>query len=561
MGRVSKSGTVGASKVKPREVALAFAAGILLAVLMFWPLARQLHTHIPQDLTDPLQQTWQVAWGGHALVNQPSRLFEGNVHWPLPHSLAFSDSVLGYSPIAIAAESPPEGLASYNLAFLLAYVLAFAGAYFLARQLGVGWSAALIAGAAFAYAPWKLSHNGHLNVISSGAIAIALFLLIRGYLHRQELMVLGGWVVATWQLSVGLTNGIPFAYLLSALGLIGTVIAVRKRWHPGRACLITSAIGIAIFLGWAALQTSPYRDLAERYPEATGYRTEGWTRYYSPPPQGFLAAPEQNFLWGEVTREQRKELPWVPEQTLFPGALVAFLGIAGLVISSFPWRARLLLGFLIVLSVILSLGFKAGWLSHLFGLLYDYAPGWSAGRTPGRLMTFTMLGLGLSAAGAVEWVTRFFRKNGRAIVRKLAVPFGVLAFLIALAEGAGETAFHGVPARPEISEVLAPDPQAHLPTEYAIDALHMYWSIGEWPRIVNGSLGLLPRHMEPLRQTLRGFPDNASVSRLRRLGVRSVLFHEDLVERGAEWPAPAPPPPHLNLHVFREGSTAIYLLD
>jgi hypothetical protein len=338
-------------------------------------------------------------------------------------------------------------------------------------------------------------------------------------------------------------------------------MAVRNRWHPGRACLITSGIGIAIFLGWAAFQTSPYLDLAEQYPEATQNRTEGWARFLSPPPSAFLAAPEQSFLWGEPTREQREDLPFAVEQTMFPGALVGVMGIAGLIISSFPARTRLLLGFFIILSAVLSLGFKAGWFSQFFEFLYTYAPGWSAGRTPGRLTTFTTLGLGLSAAGAVEWIVRFFRRRHRPMVRRFAIPFAILFFLIAVVEGAGETPVHEVPSRPDANAVAAPEPQVHLPTDYGIDALHMYWSIGDYPRIVNGSLGLMPRQLERLRRTLRGFPDDASVNKLRRLGVRSVFFHEDLLEK-TDWPTPPPaPPPHLNLETSLQGSTTIYLLD
>jgi hypothetical protein len=548
--------------LSPIEVALALALAVVIAILMFWPQVKQLHTHIPYlNHLDPMQQTWQVAWGGHALVNQPTRLFEANVHWPHPHSLAFSDSVLGYAPIAVAVESPPEGLASYNLAFLLSYVLAFIGAYLLARQLGAGWSAALIAGAAFAYAPWKLSHNGHLNVISSGAIAIALFLLIRGYLRRDELLVVGGWLVATWQLSVGLTNGVPFAYLLAGLGLIGVVIAVRRRWRPGRSVMITTAIGVAIFLGWAAYQTSPYRELVERYPEATSYRTERWVRYFSPPPRAFLIAPEQSILWGEVTREPREDLRWPIEQTIFPGALVTVLAIAGLLISSFPRRTRWIVGLFAALSALLSLGMEAGWASRPFEFLRSYAPGWEAFRTSGRLSTFTSLGLGLLAAGAVEGIARVFRRNGRPMVRRLAIPLGVLVFLIALAEGAGRISFGEVPVPPEASGIPMPEPQVHLPTNYVVDATHMYWSIGEFPRIVNGSLGLMPQQLSELRDTLRGFPDNASVSQLRRLGVRSVVVHHDLLEREG-WPTPPEaPPPHLNLQTFYQDPMTVYLLD
>ena len=60
-----------------REVALAALAGALLAVVLFWPLPLHLGTDIPLDLGDPLVAGWQVAWGGHALATPAARLLPG----------------------------------------------------------------------------------------------------------------------------------------------------------------------------------------------------------------------------------------------------------------------------------------------------------------------------------------------------------------------------------------------------------------------------------------------------------------------------------------------------
>ena len=50
-----------------RELLLAALGAALLAVVMHWPLPLHLGETIPADLGDPLPQSWQVAWGGHAL--------------------------------------------------------------------------------------------------------------------------------------------------------------------------------------------------------------------------------------------------------------------------------------------------------------------------------------------------------------------------------------------------------------------------------------------------------------------------------------------------------------
>ena len=54
-----------------RELGMLVAGSLLLAVAMFWPLVLELGSSIPKDLGDPLAQAWQLAWDGHALIDQP----------------------------------------------------------------------------------------------------------------------------------------------------------------------------------------------------------------------------------------------------------------------------------------------------------------------------------------------------------------------------------------------------------------------------------------------------------------------------------------------------------
>ncbi|MDX6718101.1 MAG: hypothetical protein QOJ63_355, partial [Solirubrobacteraceae bacterium] len=122
-----------------------------------------------------------VAWDGHALVHQPLRLFQANTFWPLRDSLAFSDALVGYAPAGLIGDGTRAAVARYDVLFLFAYALCFVAAYLLARDHGAGRAGAVVAGAAFAFAPWRLEQEGHLHVISSGTIPLALFLLIRGY--------------------------------------------------------------------------------------------------------------------------------------------------------------------------------------------------------------------------------------------------------------------------------------------------------------------------------------------------------------------------------------------
>ena len=214
-------------RVTARELVVLVAGACLLAVVMHWPLVLHLGDNIPKDLGDPLPQSWQVAWDGHALAHQPLDFFQSNQFWPLEDTLAFSDALVGYAPAGLLGSGAEAAVFRYDLLFLFAYALAFAGAYLLARELGLGRGGAAVAGAAFAFAPFRLEQDGHMQVISSGGIPLAFALGLHGYRFRRPAWVVAGWAVAAWQLSVGFTLGLPLAYLLATIWVIAAVVWLR----------------------------------------------------------------------------------------------------------------------------------------------------------------------------------------------------------------------------------------------------------------------------------------------------------------------------------------------
>ncbi|MBC7372369.1 MAG: hypothetical protein H7323_00065, partial [Frankiales bacterium] len=292
-------------------------AGLLLCAATTWPLLRSLGTVVPQDPGDPVAQAWQVAWGGHALRTQPLRLFEANGFFPATPSLAFSDSLLGYAPTALVGQGTAAALVRYGLLFVFAYALCFAGAALLGRELGLRIPAAAVVGVAYAWAPWRMAQNGHLNILSTGGVALALFLLLSGYRRGRPWQVALGWVAAAWQLSLGFALGIWFCYLLAVLALM-TVIGYLVRGRPdvprARGLLVATVAGGGFLLVVAGLLARPYLDVVARNPDAARGLAE--IQFFSPPLRSLLAADSTNRLWGEATRTIRETLPWAPEQAL-----------------------------------------------------------------------------------------------------------------------------------------------------------------------------------------------------------------------------------------------------
>ncbi|MBE1492682.1 hypothetical protein [Plantactinospora soyae] len=401
------------------EWMLAVLGGLLLAVLLTWPTLRDITSTVPQDIGDPILQAWQIAWGGHGLLHDPTQLWHSNTFYPEPYTYAYSDTLLGYAPAGMIGEGPVAGVVRYNILYVLTHALAFVGAYALVRQLGAGRIGAAAAGVAFGYAPWKLAQAGHLHVLSIGGIALALAMLARGHGwslrhgyrpdRRRPGWAFAGWLVAAWQMTLGFGIGLPFGYVLAlvclaAVGTFGWSWWRRSRPVFGRRLLVADLAGGVVFTGVTLLMALPYLEVVARHP--AGRRTLEHVAQFSPPMRGFLTAPPENWLWGERHAAARESLSFAGEMTLLPGVVLIGLAFAGLFFSVWRLRHRVLLGVGVLVSVALASGTNFGGDGNPgYATLVLHAPGWDAIRTSGRLVIWTTLLLGILAAGALSAMT------------------------------------------------------------------------------------------------------------------------------------------------------------
>ncbi|HEY4277770.1 MAG TPA: hypothetical protein VGM91_06100 [Conexibacter sp.] len=526
------------------ELLLLAVGAALVAVVMHLPLVFHLGSDVAKDLGDPLPQAWQVAWDGHALLHQPLHFFDSNQFYPYKDTLAFSDALLGYAPAGLIGHGPFATIVRYDLLYLFAYALAFVGSYLLARTLGASPAAAAVAGAAFAFSPWRLEQAGHLHVISSGGIPLALALFVRGARRRSAGTILAGWVVATWQLSLGWTLGLQLAYLLLAIAIVLAArwwfarrASARETWSAARAAIaglptgmiVATVAGLLLFavvgisVGRVYLHVASVFSGAKRGPELVSN--------YSGTPIEFLVAGRDSFVWSGVTASLRGSLQAFPEKALFPGLVVLLLAIFGAVHGLWPRSLRRWLAIAVIVCAALSLGytdaklrllFPYGWLSAL--------PGWDAIRTPGRLMTLTTLALALLAAAGAQRLQQRWRW----------APLALMALV--LIEGSAFSIGHGgisgpphptVP-RPPAGLSAATPPMLELPMEADDNRRYLLWSTDGFPKLVNGRSSLNPLTFLALHSEVQEFPSRAAVARLQQLGVRTVVLNRSRLS-GSPW--------------------------
>jgi hypothetical protein len=585
-----------------RELSLVALAGLLIALLVTWPLVLGMSSRISPDLGDPVRTAWEIAWVGHAMLHDPTHLFDANAFYPHQLSLAFSDSLLGYGPTAFFGSGTVAALVRYNLLFLFTWWLCFFAGYLLARELGLGKLGGAAAALAFAYAPYRVTEAGHLHVLSSGGIALALFLLLRGYRRDSRALVGAGWLVSAWQVSLGFTLGLQYCYLLAVIALLilwewwrGGLARARAQTneseapahsardpHDGaaspprgplvtRRTLIVTVLGVLLTAVVGVYQARPYLRVSHDYPSAK--RSLAEVKKYSAGPAALLSASSENRVWGSVTGGLRDTLSSNNESVLFAGGLILVLALVGLFFSrGSPLTPRLRLGLLAgaVVCSVLAMGFGLTGAGYPYRLLYDYAPGWDGVRVPGRVFTLATLFYALLAGAGAQLLAQRARELGTSrSFPALGAVVGVLLLVGILGEGAGHMGHLKVP-QPQPAEVGLRGPLLDLPTDGSYDRIWQYFSTDGFYDIPIGNSTFNLPIVDDLRGGMAGFPDKASVEKLRYWGIKTVVLHTEPFqnlpsEHGFAVPEPQDtaaaarkPVAGLGISARRAGSLVIY---
>ena len=299
------------------SAASAFLIYAVLAVVMTWPLASGLTRDIPGDFGDPLFTSWVLAWDashlGHGWWN-------ANIFAPHPLTLAYSEHFLPQAlqvlPIYAITKNP---ILSYNLLFLSTFALAGLGMFLLGRELTGSTAAALVAGLAFAFAPYRIANIPHLQVLSSAWMPFVLFGLHRHFATGRLRPLAGAaaaWLVQNLSCGYYLLFFTPVVFMYIAWEL------ARHRVWSDRRALMQTGIAIAIVLAATVPFLLPYVELRR-----LGFspRALAETRRFSADVYAYLTADPNLRLWGSVAQAWPRA-----EGLLFPGLTIAVLAALGL---------------------------------------------------------------------------------------------------------------------------------------------------------------------------------------------------------------------------------------
>ena len=497
-----------------RELTI-FAAFLLGATVFTFPLVLRLDRAVT-DLADPLLDAWSLAWVAHQLPRDPFHLFDANRYFPELGTLTFNDPMIGLailvSPIQIVFD---HAVVTLNVAMLLSLALSGYGACRLGSWLTRSPLAGYVAGAVFAFNPFRLDHLSHLQLQTAGFIPL-LYLCISRYLEGGQRRHAVGTAVFLWFVAASCAY-----YGIFTWTLLGVAIPYEI-WRTGAWKRRRRLVGLAFAL---VVSGAAYLPLA--LPFMRLQREFGFRRPIERL-QRFSARPGDYLRSGSHLHQWLGLKPDSPERTLFPGILAVGLGAVGILRTNRRTALYLLVGGTAALA---SLGPNY----ELYRLLYVFAPGVSGVRVPPRFAIYVLLAAAMLAGwGAANLLRRLKGRKACAVAAILVIFPLVESF-------GGPIPYARAPDVPQVYEWLARQPGSPASLELPAgrranrdlhrNALYLYWSTYHFKPIANGYSALVPPVYGELGATMESFPDAAGVELLRRLGIRYVILHRDFYLR------------------------------
>ncbi|MDP1570834.1 MAG: hypothetical protein Q8L86_12625 [Vicinamibacterales bacterium] len=503
-------------------LSVAVAAAALTAVLTH-PLVAQIDRIGRVNTNDGRWSLWVVSWVAHALTTDPRQLFHANIFHPHQNTLAYSEPniVAGAvgAPVWYLSRNP---YLTHNVVVVLGFILAAAGAYYLARYLTRDRGAAAVAGVMFAFCPFIFARTAHIQLLLTAGLPwclLAMHRLVDAPGPRRAVIV----GVAVWLQALACAYYGIFAGLMVALGAV--VYGVTRRTWRQPAYWLRFALAGAVAIGLTIPFFLPYLDVQQ---ELGFTRQLEESRAYSADLGAWFASSAWAHRW------------WLPRlggfnEVLFPGILAMLLGTYGAwralgrapaanapVRSTLARDSALFYVLVIGITVWASFGPAAG----LYTLLYNTIPVFSFLRAPARMGILVPLALSVLAAGVLA---AHFRRLTRPALAAAIVTLVVAAELMP-APLRQLRAAEPVSSPERLLATLPPGPVVVLPyyhdrINFHRHGYYMLQSTAHFFPLVNGYSDHIPQDFRDNARALSAFPTRESFAILEAIGARYALIH------------------------------------
>jgi hypothetical protein len=503
-----------------------------LVELMLRPTWHSLDRTVP-DLGDPVLYIWALSWGGHAIVHQPLHLFDANIYWPHPLTLAYSDSLLVLAaPFNLIRALGGSWALALNVTMVGLLVLTQASTYLLARWFTGRTDAALLASTAFTFSSFLFVHFGHTQLLLTGLFPLCFYLLFRALDERS----------LRWSAWLGianvamLTGALYYAaiYVVCVMIIVGGWVWLHRRdlnRQLARCFLVAGAITLL-----AVPTLVPYARLGQSRPAGGGLHASD-----------LMTVSPGSFLYPNLDRAASKR-GGRTEHTFFPGFSTEVLAIVGLGAAVGSRRRRggpqplaaqgryqylwLLLAAAGV-SLVIALGPEVHGVTMPFQVLHSHVPGFKNIRAVARLVMPAMLTCALLASIGFSHLTRRFKSRTAALTALAVGAFMLLEFAAPVhravlpTDNATLAVYRALATEPRGAVAELPMAgEVSPPREWAfVEAPRMVYGSIDWHDRVNGYSGSAPADYIANLRALDTFPSSRALQTARKLRLRYLVLH------------------------------------
>jgi hypothetical protein len=530
---------------------------VLLAILHTWPLVTAPGTLSRNDNGDAQLNEWILAWVAHQLPRAPAHLFQANIFYPAPDSLAFSEPLivpgLMGAPLAWLGGSP---VLVFNVVLLAGFALtAFAG-YLLVYRWTHDRAAGLLAGSTFAFNTHTLTRLAHVQGIHAYGLPLALLASDRIVTNARMADAL---LLALWMTVMAYTSG--YLVVFGAV-LVAVVVLARVGDWRTRAMTVLSRFVVAALVAAAAILPVylPYRRVAH---EQGMIRSLSNVAEYSATVTGYLAAAGRVhfYTWSGGFFKN-------PVDSFFPGFVVIALVLAAVWFSfrrpvplpQDPRSRVLMLLALAATGFVLSLGTQ----TPVYGWLFRIFPPMAGLRAAARFGNLFLLGMSVLAGLGLALVRR------RASSTRMALALGIGAVVLANVESLRApfpfTRYSGIP---RIYSLLAEEPGRvvlaetpfYPPQAVFENAPYVLASTAHWRPLMNGYSGYVPGTYREYAASFWYFPRDWAIEAMKKAGVTHVMVHpERFIDESDKVIAQIATRPDLQLIAIGQGGIRLYRL-
>jgi heme/copper-type cytochrome/quinol oxidase subunit 4 len=521
----------------------------LSSIYITYPLIFNLGS-LSTGLGDELVMAWIHNWVIHALLTNPLALFEANLYYPNHNTLAFAESLIFTSILALPIQLiMKEPIVAVNFTFISSLILLGFSVYLLSYYLTKDYLVSLLTGILVIFSPAVLDHATHLQVLAIEWIPLAILFFLHFMKTNKTRFLFISMLFFLFQVY----NSFMPAYFI----LISLLVIFIYQWFydKKKARKLFSKKNILLVLATFILVIPvvlPYYAVSKEFHFVRDLRDA----------IHFAVQPEDLLYPSNHTRlnELLLSLPFnkYSQNNEFKSGYIGFvfslLAIIAVIYFIKTFRKKNIFINSFVTIAIVGLVLSLGPFLHLgrqtihypfpiplpYALFYYIFPGFQGFRNSARWEMLFILAIALAIALVLTQLLKKYSVKQKSLIYLLLI-------ICSIAEFNFPMHFVNVPQQKDFPKVdhwlTSTSPESviiHMPiynwgswpfTQNEI--WREYYSTLHFRKMVNGYTSFSPPAWQEFIITMdKEFPDKKSVQIIKNLGVNYIIVDKDLYDKG-----------------------------